>query len=169
MCMKAKQQIQRLHQPQHHCTKHPGPRSHDPGERGQTCLPGIFNDPLSLKVELKAFGKRGEVSTLKEMTQLNDMQTFIPHNPQSLTWDEGVNTISLLIILREMKNSNLKGQTCINGALQQAHICKEDAASPTIMTDSFFIIRTEDAYQERDRAAADLPGAFFHNISDKKS
>ena len=68
-----------------------------------------------------------------------------------------------------MKNSNLKGQTCINGALQQAYICKEDAASPTVMTDSFFIIRTEDAYQERDMAAADLPGAFFHNISDKKS
>jgi hypothetical protein len=63
------------------------------------------------KLGWKILGREVRSACSKEMTQLHDMQTFIPHNSQSLTQEEWVKALSLLIILKEMKNSNDKGQT----------------------------------------------------------
>jgi hypothetical protein len=65
-------------------------------------------------------------------------------------------------------NGYIKSRTCINGAPQRAYIKKEDAASPTVTTDSVFITRAVDTYEELVVATCDLPGAFLHTITDKK-
>jgi hypothetical protein len=76
--------------------------------------------------------------------------------------------LSSLIFLKEKANGDIKSQMCVNGAPQRACIKKEDAASPTVMTDSVFITGAIDAHEERVTAACDLPGAFLHTISDEK-
>ncbi|KAL7502164.1 hypothetical protein ACHAWX_000477 [Stephanocyclus meneghinianus] len=110
---------------------------------------GIIMMQLNLKEGLKIWGEKGEKSAMKEMAQLHDMDTFVPRDPKSLTREERIKALSLLIFLKEKANGDKKSRTCVNGAPQQAYIKKEDAASPTVMTDSVFITGAIDAYEQR--------------------
>jgi hypothetical protein len=123
---------------------------------------------LSLKEGLKRFGQRGKQGALKEMRQLHDMKTFFPRDPKTLTREERRKALSSLIFLKEKESGEVKGRTCINGAPQRQYIRKEDAASPTVATDSVFLTGAIDAYQRRDVAYIDLPGAFLHTLTDEK-
>ena len=129
---------------------------------------GIIMSQMSLKEGLRLFGERAEAGATKEMKQLHDMKTFFPRDPKSLTREERIKALSSLIFLKEKSNGDIKGRTCINGAPQREYIKKEDAASPTVATDSIFITGTIDAHEERDTATCDLPGAFLHTITDEK-
>ncbi len=52
---------------------------------------------------------------------------------------------------------------CINGAPQQGYIPKEDAASPTVLTESSFIMAAIAASKKRRvRGCADIPSAFVN-------
>ena len=118
---------------------------------------GVVMLQMSLKEGLKILGEKGEKSALKEMTQLHDMDTFTPRDPRTLTREERVKALSSLIFLKEKSNGDVKSRTCINGAPQRAYIRKENAASPTVMTDSVFITGAISAHEKRVNAACDLP------------
>eukprot|EP00804_Cyclotella_cryptica_P030533 CCRYP_020167-RC/>CCRYP_020167-RC protein AED:0.22 eAED:0.15 QI:0/-1/0/1/-1/0/1/0/594 len=96
------------------------------------------------------------------------MRTFFPRDPKTLTREERRKALSSLIFLKEKDTGEVKGRTCINGAPQREYIRKEDAASPTVATDSVFLTGAVDAYQRRDVAYIDLPGAFLHTLTDEK-
>lgn len=102
------------------------------------------------------------------MQQLHDMSTFFPQDPKSLTTEEMRRVLLSLIFLKEKRNGDVKGRMCINGALQREYIRKENAASPMVATDSVFLTGAVDAYEGRDVAFCDLPGAFLHTLTDKK-
>ena len=44
---------------------------------------------------------------------------------------------------------------------------KEDSTSPTVMTESIFIMSVTDAKENREVAIVDLPGAFLHAENDQ--
>ena len=48
----------------------------------------------------------------------------------------------------------------MNGAPQQEYVKNEDAATPTVATDSVFVTGTISAHEERDNMSFDIPGAF---------
>lgn len=103
------------------------------------------------------------------MRQLRDMDTFFPRNPKTLTREERIKALSTLIFPKEKSTGEIKSLTCINGAPQRAYIKKEDAASPTVMTDSVFITRASiNAHEKRNMATCNLPGAFLHTLSNEK-
>jgi hypothetical protein len=129
---------------------------------------GVVLLQMSLKQGLRVWGEKGEKSAMKEMKQLHDMDTFIPRDPKSLTREERAKALASLIFLKEKANGDITSRTCVNGAPQWAYIRKEDASSPTVMTDSVFIVGAADAFEGRATAACDLPGAFLHTISDEK-
>jgi hypothetical protein len=54
--------------------------------------------------------------------------------------------LSLLLFLKEKRTRKVKRRACINGVPQQAHIAKEDAALPTVSTESVFICRKPPRY-----------------------
>eukprot|EP00804_Cyclotella_cryptica_P004105 CCRYP_019110-RA/>CCRYP_019110-RA protein AED:0.32 eAED:0.32 QI:0/0/0/1/0/0/2/0/274 len=68
---------------------------------------------------------------------------------------------------RKKDTGEVKGRTCINRAPQREYIRKEDATSPTVATDSVFLTGALDAYQRRDVAFIDLPGAFLHTLTNE--
>ena len=105
---------------------------------------------------------------MREMTQLHDMDMFIPRDLKSLTTEERTRVLSLLIFLKEKGNGDIKSRTCINGVPQRAYIKKVDAATPTVMTDSVFITGAVEAYGEQEVATCDFPEAFLHTIMVKK-
>ncbi|KAL7474817.1 hypothetical protein ACHAW6_002980 [Cyclotella cf. meneghiniana] len=123
---------------------------------------------MSLKEGLRRFGKKGRLGAYKEMKQLHNMHAFFPCDPRTLSSEERKSALSSLIFLKEKKTGEVKGRTCVIGAPQREYIRKEDAASPTVATDSVFITGAVDAFQSRDVAFLDLPGAFLHTPTDEK-
>ena len=101
---------------------------------------GMIFAQFSFRHGLKQFGDRAEKGAMKEMQQLHDMDSFIPRTYESLTREERTKALSTLIFLKEKETlGDIKGRTCVNGAPQREYIKKEDAASPTVATDSLFI------------------------------
>ena len=62
---------------------------------------------------------------------------------------------------------DIKGRACINGAPQRAYIPKEDAASPTVSTDSTFVTTTIAAKERRKVRCYDVPSAFVNTDVDE--
>ncbi len=67
------------------------------------------------------------------------MDTWTVIDPTKLTRDDRTKALLLLLFLKEKRCGKIKGRACMNGAPQRAYIPKEDAASPTISTESMFI------------------------------
>ena len=65
-----------------------------------------------------------------------------------------------LLFITEKRDGRIKARTCANGSIQREYIEREDAASPTAMTESILLTGTIDAKQGRDVMTADIPNAF---------
>jgi hypothetical protein len=74
--------------------------------------------------------------------------------------------LSFLLFLKEKQTGKIKGSTCINGVPQQAYIAKEDAASPTVSTESVFIKSTI-AASERKVRCYNIPSVFVNTDVDE--
>ena len=103
----------------------------------------------NLKPGLQKFGTKGEKAALKEMTQLRIMDTGTPVEAEKLSREQRMRALSSLLFLKEKRTGDIKGRACINGAPQRAYILKEDAASPTVSTESTFITATIAAKEGR--------------------
>ncbi len=56
-----------------------------------------------------------------------------------LSKEKQLKALSSLLFLKEKQTRAIKGRECINGAPQRESILKEEAASPTVSTESNFI------------------------------
>jgi hypothetical protein len=65
-----------------------------------------------------------------------------------------------LIFLVEKRDGRIKARTCANGSTQREYTDRDEAASPTAMTESILITATIDAKQGRGVMTADIPNAF---------
>ena len=89
----------------------------------------------SLKAGLKLHGECAEKAVGKELQQIHDMDTFHPIKLDNMTTKQYVELVSSLIFLKEKRDNTMKGRFCAVGSLQQRHIGKVDAASPTTHTE----------------------------------
>ena len=69
--------------------------------------------------------------------------------------------------MKEKRDVRLKTRSCVNGAPQREYIKKEDAASPTVHTDSVFTTGAINAHERRDCMTFDIPGAFVTTKTDE--
>ncbi len=75
--------------------------------------------------------------------------------------------LSSLLFLKEKHTGRIKGQACLNRAPQRAYIPKEDAALPTVSTESTFITATIAAKERQRVRCYDVPSAFINTDVDK--
>jgi hypothetical protein len=75
--------------------------------------------------------------------------------------------LSSLLFLKEKQTGKIKGCACINGAPQRDYITKEEAASPTVSTESTFITAAIVAKEKRKVRCYDIPSAFVNTDVDK--
>ena len=131
-----------------------------------------FLETYSLKKGLKQFGKNGYDAALGEIKQLHDRVAFKPIDVKELSEQEKKRAMESLIFLVEKKDGRIKGRACANGSTQREYINKEDAASPTVATESILLTATIDAKENRDVMSADIPNAFVQtdmtNVTDEK-
>jgi hypothetical protein len=75
--------------------------------------------------------------------------------------------LSLLLFLKEKQTRKIKVRACINEAPKQAHIAKEDTASPTVPTESVFITSAISASEKRKVRCYDIPSMFVNTDVDE--
>ena len=94
-----------------------------------------FAQSYGLMKGLKKFGQRGKEAAHKEMKQLHDRVVFKPVRVEELTDLERKQALESLIFLEEKRDGTVKGRICANGSTQREYTEREEAASPTVMTE----------------------------------
>ena len=119
-----------------------------------------FAQTYSLKQGLKKFGEKGTRAAFDEMKQLHIRGVFEPVQFDNLSEIERERAMESLIFLVEKGDDKIKARTCANGSVQRTYISKEEAASPTVATESIFLTSVVDAKEHRDVMTIDIPNAF---------
>ena len=102
-----------------------------------------FIQTYSLMKSLKKFDQTGRDAAYKEMKQLHERVVFKSIKVEDLTELEKRRAMESLIFLVEKRDSTVKGRTCrANGSTQREYMEREEAGSPTAMTESILITGT---------------------------
>jgi hypothetical protein len=118
-------------------------------------------DQMNWKKGLKVFGEKGEEAIQKELQQIHDMEGFQPKHWYELTKEERADALKYLMYLKEKRDGRIKGRGCADGRKQRAYIPKAEASSPTATLMGIMLTCMIDAYEKRDVATVDIPGAFL--------
>jgi hypothetical protein len=116
---------------------------------------------LSLKSGLKQWGDKAYAAVMSEMKQLHFCKTFKPKHWSKLSKTQHQMVLELHMFLKEKQDGSLKGRTVAGGNKQQDYISKEDAKSPTIVTEAVLLSCIIDAKEARDVTVIDIPNAFI--------
>ena len=65
------------------------------------------------------------------------------------------------MLLKEKRDSTIKGQGCDDGRRQRLYIAKEQTLSPRISNEALFLTLTIDTKEGRDVETCDIPGTFL--------
>ena len=127
-----------------------------------------FVQTYSLTRGIKTFGEKGRQAAHEEMKQLHDRVVFKPIKIEDLTDVERRRAMESLIFITEKKDGRIKARTCANGSTQREYTERDEAASPTALTESHLITAVIDAKQGRDVMTADIPNAFVQTEIENK-
>ena len=105
--------------------------------------------------------KKGEEAIENELQQIHDMDGFTPKHWHQLTKEERVRALKYLMYLKEKRDGKVKGRGCADGRPQRLYTDKIDASSPTAALTAIMLTCMIDAYEKRDVATVDIPGAFL--------
>ena len=117
---------------------------------------------LSVKQGIKQWGKVAEDEAIKEMKQQHDMEVFTPVHSRDMSREQKQQALSSLMFLKEKSDGRIKGCACADGRPQRKLFTKEESTSPTVAIENVFLTATIDAFEGRDVATCDIPGAFLH-------
>jgi hypothetical protein len=91
---------------------------------------------------------------------LYDRTSFKPIKVEDLTTQEKHKAMESFIFLIEKRDGAIKGRACADGSTQREYMDRDEASSPTAITESIIIVRVIDANQGRDIMIAGIPNAF---------
>jgi hypothetical protein len=128
---------------------------------------GYLMTQYNLKPGLRKFGEQGATTARDELTQLHIVDTWKAMDQSKISREERMKALSSLLFLKEKRTGKVKGQACINGAPQRAYIPKEEAALPTVSTESTFITAAIAASKKRKVRCYDIPSAFVNTDVDE--
>jgi hypothetical protein len=109
---------------------------------------------------MKKFGEKGCQAAVKEMEQLHERNFFDPIHADDITTIEKKRALKSLIFLTEKRDGTIKGHTCGKGSAQRGYIGRDEAASPTAITESIILTAVIDAKEGRNIMIADVSNAF---------
>ena len=123
---------------------------------------------MSAKQGFKKFGERAIMAMLKECEQL-DRGAF-PGKPvvepmylNDLTDLERRAAMTVVSLIKEKRCGKLKGRMCANGSTQKRYLQPEESiTSPTVSNEGLLSTFVIDAYEGRNIAVVDIPGAYLH-------
>ena len=144
-------------------------KQHSETNTGSSRLAGIaklaeylfVTDQMGWRQGLKIFGERGEKAIGKELQQIHDMEGFQPKHWHELTKEQRAKALKYLMYLKEKRDGSTKGRGCADGRPQRLYTSKIETSSPTASLAGIMLTCMIDAYERRDVATVDIPGAFL--------
>ena len=121
----------------------------------------FLTEQMNWKKGLKILGEKGETAIGKELKQIHDMEGFQPKHWYELTKDERANALRYLMYLKEKRDGKVKGRGCADGRSQRLYTPKIETSSPTVSLAGIMLTCMIDAFEKRDVATVDIPGAFI--------
>ena len=126
----------------------------------------IYGLRLHIKEAIKKCGYDAIKSTVKEVHQLLSEQVFDGVDTATLTADEWKTVIPSMCFLKEKYSPlgefiKLKARLVAGGHRQDKTVYNDNKASPTVATQSVFMIAAIAASEGRRVGAVDVPGAFL--------
>jgi hypothetical protein len=113
----------------------------------------------SLKKGLRKFQKVVESAVSKELKQLHMRYTFTPQDSGKLSDAQKRGALESLMFPKEQRDGTIKGRACAYGRKQRETAIPGAATPPTVSLEAVLIAATINAYEERDVAIVDVPGA----------
>ena len=80
---------------------------------------GVALVHYSMNAGIKKFKAKGNAGVTKELTQMHDMNVFRPIEVEYLTYNKKKKALSLLMFLKEKRDSSIKGQMCADRCKQK--------------------------------------------------
>jgi hypothetical protein len=121
----------------------------------------LVTEQMGWRKGLKLFKEQGEIAIQKELQQIHDVEGFQPRHWHELTTQERANALKYLMYLKEKRDGRIKGRGCADGRPQRLYTNKADSSSSTASLACVMMTCVIDAYEQRDVATVDIPGAFL--------
>ena len=96
-----------------------------------------------------------------ELKQIHDIEGFQPKHWDELTKEDRAKALRYLMYIKEKRDGKIKGRGCADGRPQRLYTPKSETSSPTCTLAGLIMTCVIDAFEHRDVATADLPGAFL--------
>ena len=106
---------------------------------------------------------------MRELKQIHSYETYEPQKASSLTWNQKKEALNSLLFVREKRDGVIKARQVADGSKQRTYdgYDKKDGASPTVLTESVFLIGVIDARERRAQAVIDVANAFLQAKNDE--
>ena len=129
----------------------------------------VFAQHFNLKKGIEFFGDAADVAVKKELIQIHELSTYEPLASSELTSLERKDALESLIIITEKRNGDIKARKVADGSKQRTYTWyeKSDGSSPTVVTDSIFLMGVVDARERRAIAILDITNDFLHVTNDE--
>jgi hypothetical protein len=122
---------------------------------------------MNAKKGIKRFGERAIAAMFKEYKQMDEgpmpgKPVFGVCDSTKLSWEEKRQALEAVNLIKEKRCGKIKGRTCANGSKQRQYLKEDESVySPTCSTESLLSTAVIDAFEKRDVAIFDVPGAFL--------
>jgi hypothetical protein len=120
------------------------------------------------KAAVQRFEDGAETAVHKELLQIHNHDAFAPQHVEAFTFKQRKRALESIMTVKHKHDDSLKGRLCADGRKQRGTMRKDDAASPTVCTDSVFITAAIEAAERRKVSVVDLPGAYLSANMDNK-
>ena len=123
---------------------------------------GICFNQMTAKKGIELFGEKAVAAMFKEYKQLDDLDVLGRLDPDSLTDEQKRNALRAVNLIKMKRDGKCKGRACADGSSQRSYVPRDEASSPTLSLEALMAILLINAYEERDTAIFDVPGAYLH-------
>jgi hypothetical protein len=124
---------------------------------------GIVLTNLNITQAVKQFGEEAALSVMKEISQLHEKGVWTPLKFEGLTSNEKRKIIKSILFLKRKRDGTLKARLVADGRMQDRSTTP-DISSPTVATESLFIIASINANEKREVVTLDVEGAFLNGV-----
>jgi hypothetical protein len=100
-----------------------------------------------MKKAKELFWDKADAVIMRELTQINKFETYVPLRASDLSWEEKKKALESLIFVTKKRNGDIKARKVADGSKQRTYdgYDKSDGSSPTVVTERIFMTGVVDA------------------------
>lgn len=123
---------------------------------------------MNAKRGIREFGELAVAAMFKEFKQLDSgvvpgKPVIAPVDVDKLSPTIRRTALEAVNLIKEKRDGKIKGRTCANGSRQRRYLNEDESiSSPTVSLEGLLATLVIDAFEERDVAIFDVPGAYLH-------